>query len=72
MAEIINKISAEPSCVNIIDTPGFGDTRGSEYDQIFFQMIAAVLKEIETLDYIMLVVKATENRFGQSSKFVYN
>ena len=59
-------------CVNIIDTPGFGDTRGPAWDKIISQMLSQLLNTIEMLDYIMIAVKSTDTRLFESSKFVYN
>ena len=35
-------------------------------------MIGALLKQLQTLDYLLLTVKASENRLSTSSKFVYS
>ena len=51
-------------CLNIIDTPGFGDTRGEEWDKKIGYMIQSTLLKLSTLDYLVLVVKATENRLA--------
>ena len=64
-------MSNDKHCINIIDTPGFGDTRGAVWDYKIFEMIKGCLTELQTLDYITLVVKATENRLASSSKHVY-
>ena len=69
---IVNKISKENCCINIIDTPGFGDTRGHEWDWKIFNMITNLLKSMESLNYLLMVVKATENRLTSSSKFIYS
>ena len=68
---IVNGVSQEKHCINIIDTPGFGDTRGIVWDYKIFEMIKGCLTELQTLDYISLVVKASENRLASSSKHVY-
>ena len=68
---IVNKISEEDCCINIIDTPGFGDTRGQAWDLRIFNMISNLLNSIESLNYLLMVVKATENRLSSSTKFVY-
>lgn len=60
---IVNGLAQEEKCcINLIDTPGFGDTRGTNWDRIFFSMIESLLRKFYSLDYIMLVVKASENR----------
>ena len=71
--EIKQKISThDQCCVNIIDTPGFGDTRGAKWDEMIFEMLSQLLHEIDSLDYFMIVVKSTDNRLGEAAKFVYN
>ena len=70
--EIKRPITQGQSCINIIDTPGFGDTRGAQWDEKIEKMISAILHEVETLDYIAIVVKSTENRLKISSKFIYS
>ena len=69
--ELKRTISKEACCINFIDTPGFGDTRGAAWDEKIEKMISAMLHEVLTLDYIAIVVKSTENRLKISSKFIY-
>ena len=71
------QISNTPCCINIIDTPGFGDTRGPVWDKKIFTMIGALLGSgkdggLEHLNYILLTVKATDNRLSPSSKYIYD
>ena len=68
---IVNKINSNNCCINIIDTPGFGDTRGMAWDIKIFNMISNLLNSLSTLDYMLMVVKATENRLTPSTKFIY-
>ena len=68
----MNGLSTGKHCINIIDTPGFGDTRGQVWDHKIFEMIRGLLNTLKTLDYVGLVVKATETRLNPSSKYVYN
>ena len=71
-SEIVNGLAKDKSCcINLIDTPGFGDTRGPKWDSKIFEMIARLLNSLDTLDYIMMAVKSTDNRLGASAKFVY-
>ena len=70
-AAIVNKISKDNSCINVIDTPGFGDTRGRAWDIKIFNMISNLLGSMASLNYMLMVVKATENRLTPSSKFIY-
>ena len=71
-SEIVNHVSVEDCCVNIIDTPGFGDTRGPKWDEKIFKMIAGLLMSIESLDYVLLVVKSSDNRLDEQEKYIYN
>jgi hypothetical protein len=50
----------DPYCINIIDTPGFGDTRGLEMEKCINEMIKNSLQSIDTIDSIFLVVKSNE------------
>lgn len=55
----------------MIDTPGFGDTNGWKKDQDIFKMITYTIKQLETIDYIFLVNKSTDNRLVFALKSVY-
>ena len=68
---IVRKISKDNCCINIVDTPGFGDTRGMAWDWKIFNMISNLLTSMVQLNYLLMVVKATENRLTDSSKFIY-
>ena len=68
---IVNEISKDNCCINIIDTPGFGDTRGRVWDVKIFNMITNLLTTIESINYIMMTVKATEMKLTDSSKYIY-
>lgn len=59
------------ACINIIDTPGFGDTRGIAWDRLIYNMIEKTLKNLKMLDYVLLVVKSSDTRLGASTKFVF-
>ena len=69
---IVNHPHKGHCCVNVIDTPGFGDTRGPEWDKQISLMLTKLLQNIEVLDYIMITVKATETRLHASTQYVYN
>ena len=50
-------------CINIIDTPGFGDTRGPAWDKKIAAVIGDLLKNyLPSIDEICLVMKGTETR----------
>ena len=59
-SEIKVPIADVPCCINLIDTPGFGDTRGPTWDLIIADMIKGILKKLDTLDYLVLAVKADQ------------
>lgn len=68
-----------PCCINIIDSPGFGDTRkidqsvkkDSTMDMFIYNMIEATLRQLESIDYILLVNKSSDTRLLDSSEFVF-
>ena len=61
---------ATPCCINIIDTPGFGDTRPG-MDKNIRTMIRACFDVLKTLDYILVVAKSDGNQFTQAQKEVF-
>ena len=68
----MNQVNKETCCINIVDTPGFGDTRGRAWDLKIYDMISNLLGTLEQLNYILMVAKATENRLTPSTKFIYS
>ena len=71
-AEFIKKkVSMEPCCINIIDTPGLGDSRGITWDWRILRMLTNLIESLSTLDYILMTVKSNENRLTVSNKFIY-
>lgn len=64
---------AERCHVKIIDSPGFGDTGGMEADRAIAEKFRELFtEELEELDYILAVVKATESRWTSRAKYVYD
>jgi len=62
-----------PFHVRIIDTPGFGDSRGMDQDKLIVQQFEKLFKtELEELDYILLVVKGTMTRWTPNARYVYD
>lgn len=63
-----------PPChVKIIDTPGFGDTRGPAADEAIVKKFEHLFKhEVHELDCVLLVVKAGESRWTSSNRYVYD
>ena len=68
---IARKVYKGRCCINVIDTPGFGDTRGMVWDAKIAQMLEKLLGSFNALDYLLMVTKSTENRLTASSQFVY-
>ena len=64
--------NASRTCINLIDVPGFADVAGEMQDQKIFQMIATILGELESLDYVFLVVKSDTQRVNYAVKNIYD
>ena len=57
--------------VKIIDTPGYGDTRGIERDKEITDQIKILFKEkISTLNAICFVTKSSNNRLTHSQRYI--
>ena len=72
---VINHLKKEPCCLNIIDTPGFADTRGESWDKKISNMISTLLNKntgMKTLDYVLLAVNGTTNRLSSQVKYIYD
>ena len=65
--QIVNSLSVQQCCVNIIDTPGFGDTRGPEWDNKIADMLSATFESLAKIDYVLMVIKSSEIRLTESS-----
>jgi len=62
-----------PSGLTIVDTPGFGDTRGLEQDQKICNQIKYFFeKEIIEITAVVLVIKSTENRLTAQQRYIFN
>ena len=67
----IESTMASENPIRLIDTAGFGDVRGPEYDKKITEDIQELFtKEIETLNAICLIFKATETRAHDRAKQV--
>ncbi|XP_036419561.1 uncharacterized protein LOC118803151, partial [Colossoma macropomum] len=61
--------------VTIIDTPGYGDTRGAEYDQQIAENLFKLFKNdtgVKEIDAVCLVVKAAENRLSDRQHYIFD
>ncbi|XP_062291127.1 uncharacterized protein LOC133995669 [Scomber scombrus] len=64
-----------PYSLTIIDTPGFGDTRGIEYDFIVRQRLFDLFSSddgVHELSAVGLVLKASENRVSDRLKYIFD
>ncbi|KAK7933665.1 hypothetical protein WMY93_004561 [Mugilogobius chulae] len=64
-----------PFSLTIIDTPGYGDTRGIEYDEIMtekLQELFCILDGVKVLDAVGFVMKATENHLNARISNFFN
>jgi len=55
------------TCVTVIDTPGFDDTRGKEYDHKHSQEMQQYLKDnYDSINIFLLLIKGSDTRFDDS------
>ncbi|KAB5590308.1 hypothetical protein CTheo_6246 [Ceratobasidium theobromae] len=55
--------------LNILDTPGIADTRGIERDKDHLKKINTMIKEMGTVDAVLLIVNGTKERLDVSTDF---
>lgn len=58
--------------IKIIDTPGFGDTSGYDFDKKITRMIYEKFKEIKDLNSVCFICKYNEERFDYSQRYIFN
>mmetsp|Transcript_65210 Transcript_65210/g.155731 ORF Transcript_65210/g.155731 Transcript_65210/m.155731 type:complete len:690 (+) Transcript_65210:70-2139(+) len=56
--------------LEVIDTPGFGDTRGPRYDEEHVAQIVESLQQVESLNSIILVINGREARMTKQLSYV--
>lgn len=64
-----------PYSLTIIDTPGFGNTRGSEHDDIVSQRLLDLFcsgEGVHEINVVGLVLKAMENRLSDRLRYVFD
>ncbi|XP_047425068.1 uncharacterized protein LOC124996278 [Mugil cephalus] len=64
-----------PYSLTIIDTPGYGDTRGIKKDLIISQRLFDLFRSVDgvhEVDAVGLVVKASDNRLSDRLMYVFN
>ena len=58
--------------LRIVDTPGFGDTRGPEYDKKIIDMIRETFtNKCNSINAICFVAKSTETRLTDFQKYIF-
>lgn len=63
--------------LNVIDTPGFGDTRGLERDQKIIDQIRQLFEAkgktgIQVLDAVCFLIKAPDSRLTATQTYIFN
>ncbi|XP_015224483.1 PREDICTED: uncharacterized protein LOC107080793 [Cyprinodon variegatus] len=64
-----------PFSLTIIDTPGFGDTRGIEYDLNISQRLLDLFRSedgVQEIHAVGLLIKAAENRLSDRLKYIFD
>ncbi|KAG7330583.1 hypothetical protein KOW79_006805 [Hemibagrus wyckioides] len=64
-----------PISLTIIDTPGYGDTRGKEYDEQIADNLSKLFRNdtgVKEIDAVCLVVKASENRLTDRQHYIFD
>ncbi|XP_067430236.1 uncharacterized protein [Thunnus thynnus] len=64
-----------PFSLTIIDTPGYGDTRGIEHDDIITQRLSNFSRSedgVHEVDAVGLVMNSTENRVSDRLKYIFD
>ncbi|KAG7330580.1 hypothetical protein KOW79_006802 [Hemibagrus wyckioides] len=68
-------VKDNPICLTIIDTPGYGDTRGVEYDKQIAENLYKLFRSdtgVKEIDAVCLVVKASENRLTDRQHYIFD
>ncbi|KAF3701619.1 Septin-7 CDC10 protein -like protein [Channa argus] len=61
-----------PFSLTIIDTPGYGDTRGTEHDKRVSQILLDLFHSEDKINAVGLVMKASENRLTDRLKNIFD
>ncbi|KAK2887855.1 hypothetical protein Q8A73_019303 [Channa argus] len=64
-----------PFSLTIIDTPGYGDTRGIDLDVIVSQRLFDLFRSengVHEVDAVGLVMKASENRVSDRLRYIFD
>ncbi|KAI5616573.1 hypothetical protein C0J50_23872, partial [Silurus asotus] len=61
--------------LTIIDTPGYGDTRGKEYDKQIAENLYYLFHSetgVKEIDAVCLVIKASDNRLSDRQQYIFD
>eukprot|EP00064_Thunnus_orientalis_P024899 superscaffoldBa00011440_g25216 len=64
-----------PFSLTIIDTPGYGDTRGIKQDDIISQRLFDLFRSddgVHEIDVVGLVMKSSENQLSDRQKYIFD
>ncbi|KAF7706777.1 hypothetical protein HF521_020031 [Silurus meridionalis] len=64
-----------PICLTVIDTPGYGDTRGTDLDKKIAENLHKLFRSnsgVKEIDAVCLVVKASENRLTDRQQYIFD
>ncbi|XP_061578353.1 uncharacterized protein LOC133444529 [Cololabis saira] len=64
-----------PFSLTIVDTPGYGDTRGVEHDAVVSQRLFDLFRSedgVHEMNAVGLVLKATENRVSDRMTYIFD
>ncbi|KAF7706901.1 hypothetical protein HF521_020155 [Silurus meridionalis] len=64
-----------PICLTIIDTPGYGDTRGTNLDKKIAENLYKLFRSnsgVKEIDAVCLVLKASENRLSNRQQYIFD
>ncbi|KAJ0039392.1 hypothetical protein NL108_017190 [Boleophthalmus pectinirostris] len=64
-----------PYSLSIIDTPGYGDTRGLEHDDMVTKKLKdlfCIPEGVDTVNVVCLVMKASVNRLDERMAYIFN
>ncbi|KAF4088803.1 hypothetical protein AMELA_G00058860 [Ameiurus melas] len=64
-----------PICLTIIDSPGYGDTRGTDVDKQIAENLYKLFHNdtgVKEIDAVCLVVKASENRLSDRQQYIFD
>ncbi|RXN03719.1 hypothetical protein ROHU_009154 [Labeo rohita] len=68
-------LQESPINLTIIDTPGYGDTRGIYYDNeiaVSLYSLSKTAKWIHEIDAVCLVINATQNRLSERQIYIFD